>query len=220
MFRKAGELISQTSVTFSVANWRDLLSTNRTNHAFRLRKGLLQIQCQFSAESGHETTSGIYNTYRIEWGVKRRHSSHGVSHRVSPGPHPGQQPWCVAVNGGIELRPRQRRKTRKHRKHIRFIWNHHDQNFYHRFLTALRHLSGSKSANGRHSTLGAAHPEALPQSQSKESTQASWPNGMFFLLFPVLSSILIFIIDIPKQPENGPLEEEIPFGNHHFQVPC
>ena len=22
------------------------------------------------------------------------------------------------------------------------------------------------------------------------------------------------------EPENGPLEKEIPIGNHHFQVPC
>ena len=22
------------------------------------------------------------------------------------------------------------------------------------------------------------------------------------------------------KPENGPLEKEIPIGNHHFQVPC
>ena len=22
------------------------------------------------------------------------------------------------------------------------------------------------------------------------------------------------------EPENGPLEKEIPVGNHHFQVPC
>ena len=22
------------------------------------------------------------------------------------------------------------------------------------------------------------------------------------------------------EPENGPLEKEVPIGNHHFQVPC
>ncbi len=25
---------------------------------------------------------------------------------------------------------------------------------------------------------------------------------------------------INMEPENGPLEKEIPIGNHHFQVPC
>ena len=27
-------------------------------------------------------------------------------------------------------------------------------------------------------------------------------------------------LKIDMEPENGPLEEEIPFENHHFQVPC
>ena len=33
----------------------------------------------------------------------------------------------------------------------------------------------------------------------------------------------IWITTPPKtnmEPENGPLEKEIPVGNHHFQVPC
>ena len=27
-------------------------------------------------------------------------------------------------------------------------------------------------------------------------------------------------LKLNMEPENQPLEEEIPFGNHHFQVPC
>ena len=33
----------------------------------------------------------------------------------------------------------------------------------------------------------------------------------------------IYTLTPPKtnmEPENGPLEKEIPIGNHHFQVPC
>ena len=38
------------------------------------------------------------------------------------------------------------------------------------------------------------------------------------------SSELRQFLDTPPktnmEPENGPLEKEIPIGNHHFQVPC
>ena len=33
----------------------------------------------------------------------------------------------------------------------------------------------------------------------------------------------LFLITPPKfnmEPENQPLEKEVPIGNHHFQVPC
>ena len=36
-------------------------------------------------------------------------------------------------------------------------------------------------------------------------------NKMFLKLTPPKTNI---------EPENGPLEKEIPVGNHHFQVPC
>ena len=43
-----------------------------------------------------------------------------------------------------------------------------------------------------------------------------WGRGVFYGLFHKINTP-------PKtnmEPENGPLEKEIPIGNHHFQVPC
>ena len=36
----------------------------------------------------------------------------------------------------------------------------------------------------------------------------------------VSQNIFITPLKFNMEPENGPLEKEIPFGNHHFQVPC
>ena len=36
----------------------------------------------------------------------------------------------------------------------------------------------------------------------------------------ISSSVLITPLKFNMEPENGSLEKEIPFGNHHFQVLC
>ena len=47
---------------------------------------------------------------------------------------------------------------------------------------------------------------------SDVDTEAGKPH--FFYLF------FINPTKTNMEPENGPLEKEIPIGNHHFQVPC
>ena len=47
-------------------------------------------------------------------------------------------------------------------------------------------------------------------------------SGLRSSFVPFLNGFCLNITP-PKtnmEPENGPLEKEVPIGNHHFQVPC
>ena len=46
------------------------------------------------------------------------------------------------------------------------------------------------------------------------------PSWMLRLVRPRTEMENIHPPKINMEPENGPLEKEIPIGNHHFQVPC
>ena len=48
-------------------------------------------------------------------------------------------------------------------------------------------------------------------------------GGRWMMTWCKLIQFQFFKVYTPKtnmEPENGPLEKEIPIGNHHFQVPC
>ena len=58
---------------------------------------------------------------------------------------------------------------------------------------------------------------------SKPYEQMDDLGGFPTPIFGLTSIWEIYIYTPPKtnmEPENGPLEKEIPIGNHHFQVPC